>query len=52
MTLKSENTFGEEKNACKLAIIPLVTGYSRGMPEDLFNELLDNIDHFFYKVKC
>lgn len=42
-----------EKDARKLAAIALVAaGYAGDMPEDLCNELLDNIDYSFNKVKC
>ena len=27
-------------------------GYGKGMPEELANELLDDIDYHFNKVKC
>lgn len=42
-----------EKDARKLAAIALVAaGYAGDMPEDLCNELLDDIDYHFNKVKC
>ena len=42
-----------EKDARKLAAIALVAaGYAGDMPEDLANELLDDIDYHFDKVKC
>ena len=42
-----------ERDARKLAAIALVTaGYAGDMPEDLANELLDDIDYHFNKVKC
>ena len=42
-----------EKDARKLAAIALVAaGYAGDMPEDLANELLDDIDYHFNKVKC
>ena len=42
-----------EKDARKLAAISLVAaGYAGDMPEDLANELLDDIDYHFNKVKC
>ena len=42
-----------EKDARKLAAIALVAaGYAGDMPEELCNELLDNIDYHFDKVKC
>ena len=41
------------KDARKLAAIALVAaGYAGDMPEDLANELLDDIDYHFNKVKC
>lgn len=42
-----------EKDARKLAAIALVAaGYAGDMPEDLCDELLDDIDYNFNKVKC
>ena len=42
-----------EKDARKLAAIALVAaGYAGDMPEELANELLDDIDYHFDKVKC
>ena len=42
-----------DKDARKLAAISLVaTGYAGDMPEELANELLDDIDYHFNKVKC
>ena len=42
-----------EKDARKLAAIALVAaGYAGDMDEDLANELLDDIDYHFDKVKC
>lgn len=42
-----------EKDARKLAAISMVAaGYAGDMPEDLCNELLDDIDYHFDKVKC
>ena len=41
------------KDARKLAAIALVAaGYAGDMPEELANELLDDIDYHFNKVKC
>ena len=41
------------KDARKLAAIALVAaGYAGDMPEDMANELLDDIDYHFNKVKC
>lgn len=42
-----------EKDTPKLAAIALVAaGYAGDMPEELTNELLDDIDYHFNKVKC
>ena len=42
-----------EKDARKLAAIALVAaGYVGDMDEELANELLDDIDYHFNKVKC
>ena len=42
-----------EKDARKLAAIALVAaGYASDMDEELCNELLDDIDYHFNKVKC
>ena len=42
-----------EKDARKLAAISMVAaGYAGDMPEELANELLDDIDYHFDKVKC
>lgn len=42
-----------EKDARKLAAIALVAaGYAGDMDEELANELLDDIDYFYDKVKC
>jgi len=42
-----------EKDARKLAAIAMVAaGYAGDMPENLANELLDDIDYHFDKVKC
>lgn len=44
---------GAEKDARKLAAIALVAaGYAGDMDEELCNELLDDIDYHFDKVKC
>ena len=41
------------KDARKLAAISLVAaGYAGDMPEELANELLDDMDYHFNKVKC
>ena len=42
-----------DKDARKLAAIAVVAaGYGGDMPEELANELLDDIDYHFNKVKC
>ena len=42
-----------EKDARKLAAIAMVAaGYAGDMDEELCNELLDDIDYHFNKVKC
>ena len=42
-----------DKDARKLAAIALVAaGYAGDMDEELCNELLDDIDYHFNKVKC
>lgn len=41
------------KHACKLAAIAVVAaGYSGDMDEELCNELLDDMDFHYNKVKC
>ena len=43
----------EEKDSRKLAAISVVAaGFGGDMDEDLANELLDDIDYHFNKVKC
>ena len=47
------SAFRADKDARKLAAISVVaTGYGGDMPEELANELLDDIDYHFNKVKC
>ena len=42
-----------EKDARKLATISMVAaGYAGDMDEELSNELLDDMDYHFNKVKC
>jgi hypothetical protein len=42
-----------EKDASRLASIVIVAaGYSVGMDEELCNELLDDMDFHYNKVKC
>ena len=43
----------EEKDACKLAAIAVVAaGYGGDMDDELCNELLDDMDFHYNKVKC
>jgi hypothetical protein len=52
MILNSSHLRGE-KEASKLAAISVVAaGYAGDMDEDLANELIDDIDYHFNKVKC
>lgn len=52
MILNSSHLRGE-KDARKLAAIAVVAaGYGGDMDEELCNELLDDIDFHFNKVKC
>ena len=45
--------FATDKAACKLATIAIVAaGYGGDMPEPLANELLDDMDFHYNKVKC
>lgn len=45
--------FRDDKDACKLSAITVVAcGYGGDMPESLCNELLDDIDFYYNKVKC
>ena len=45
--------FRNEKDACKLSAIAVVAcGYGGDMPESLCNELLDDMDFYYNKVKC
>ena len=45
--------FRNEKDACKLSAIAVVAcGYGGEMSESLCNELLDDIDFYYNKVKC
>ena len=47
------STFRNDKDAHKLSAIALVAcGYGGDMPESLSNELLDDIDFYYNKVKC
>ena len=52
-TILMSSQFRAEKDARKLAAISVVAaGFGGDMPEDLANELLDDIDYHFNKVKC
>ena len=52
-TILGESHPRTEKDARKLAAIFMVAaGYAGDMPEDLCNELLDDIDFHYNKVKC
>ena len=52
-TILMSSHIREEKDSRKLAAISLVAaGYGGDMPEDLCNELLDDLDFHFNKVKC
>ncbi len=52
-TILMSSYYREEKDSRKLAAISVVAaGYAGDMPEDLCNELLDDIDYHFNKVKC
>ena len=52
-TILMSSHLREEKNSRKLAAISVVAaGYGGDMPEDLCNELLDDIDYHYNKVKC
>ena len=52
-TILMSSTFRNDKDAHKLSAIALVAcGYGGDMPESLCNELLDDIDFYYNKVKC
>ena len=52
-TILMSSQFRTEKDARKLAAISVVAaGYGGDMDENLCNELLDDIDYHFNKVKC
>ena len=52
-TILGASHLRSEKDARKLAAIALVAaGYASDMDEELANELLDDIDYHFNKVKC
>lgn len=45
--------YRDSKDARRLAAISVVaSGYGGDMPEDLSNELLDDMDFYYNKVKC
>ncbi len=47
------STFRNDKDALRLSAITVVAcGYGGDMPESLCNELLDDIDFYYNKVKC
>ena len=51
--LNGAHDFRTEKDARKLAATSVVAaGYAGDMKEDLCNELLDDMDYHFNKVKC
>ena len=53
IVLNATHDLRKDKDACRLAAIGVVAaGYGGDMPEDLANELLDDIDFFNNKVKC
>ena len=52
-TILMSSHLRDEKDARKLAAISVVAaGYGGDMPEELCDELLDDIDYHFNKVKC
>ena len=52
-TILMSSYLREEKDSQRLAAIAVVAaGYGGDMPEDLCNELLDDIDYHYNKVKC
>ena len=52
-TILMSSYLREEKDARKLAAISVVAaGFGGDMPEELANELLDDIDYHYNKVKC
>jgi hypothetical protein len=53
MVLNATHDLRKDKDACKLAATSIVAaGYGGDMPEDLANELLDDMDFLYDKVKC
>ena len=52
-TILMSTALRTDKDACKLAAIAVVAaGYGGGMEEELCNELLDDTDFLYNKVKC
>ena len=52
-TILSASHLKSEKDARKLVAIAVIAGgYSGDMPEELCNELLDDIDYHYNKVRC
>ena len=52
-TILMSSAFRTDKDACKLAAIAVVAaGYGGDMDEELCNELLDDMDFHYNKVKC
>lgn len=52
-TILMSSTFSNDKDAHRLSAIMVVAGgYGGDMPESLCNELLDDIDFYYNKVKC
>lgn len=53
MVLNATHDLRKDKDACKLAAIGVVAaGFGGDMPEDLANEILDDMDFQHNKVKC
>lgn len=52
-TILMSSTFRNDKDARRLSAIMVVAGgYGGDMPESLCNELLDDMDFYYNKVKC
>ena len=52
-TIRMSTELGTDKDARKLAAIAVVAaGYGGDMDEELCNELLDDMDFHYNKVKC
>ena len=53
MILRGAYNFSVDKDARRLGVICIVAGgYGGDIPEDQTDELLDDIDSFYNKVKC